>query len=80
MRSISKVSLLLVMLSAVSSGAAFGQVDPNLQVRIETLTPPRDTKPDLPQTELVTQTRLKPYTTTEKVQLILLRHGLSSSV
>lgn len=68
-RLFSRLSFLLMMVVAVSSGAAFGQVDPNLQVRIETLTPPRDTKPDLPQTEVVTKTRLVPYTTTTKVPL-----------
>ena len=69
MTSIFRLSLLLVVLLAVSNGAAFGQVDPNLQVRIETLTPPREIKPDLPQTELVTRTRLESYTTTKRVRL-----------
>ncbi|MDA9481267.1 hypothetical protein XI07_04315 [Bradyrhizobium sp. CCBAU 11445] len=49
------------------STAATAQVDPNLQVRIENLTPPKDRKPDLPQTEVVTKTRVQTYTTTETV-------------
>ncbi|MGY3473463.1 hypothetical protein [Bradyrhizobium ottawaense] len=49
------------------STAAIAQVDPNLQVRIENLTPPKDRKPDLPQTEVVTKTRVQTYTTTETV-------------
>ncbi|MCK1737340.1 hypothetical protein IVA79_26000 [Bradyrhizobium sp. 138] len=69
MRSIANISFFAVLLATVSSGSAVGQVDPNLQVRIETLTPQRDTKPDLPQTEVVTRTKLQTYTTTEKVQL-----------
>ena len=51
--------------------AAVAQVDPNLQVRIETLTPPRDRKPDLPQTEVITQERVQTYTTTETVAVPL---------
>jgi len=46
---------------------AFAQVDPNLQVRIETLTPPRDRKPDLPETEVITKRSVRTYTTKEVV-------------
>ncbi|SPP98311.1 hypothetical protein [Bradyrhizobium vignae] len=49
------------------STAATAQVDPNLQVRIENLTPPKDRKPYLPQTEVVTKTRVQTYTTSETV-------------
>ncbi|MBB4363097.1 hypothetical protein GGD65_004130 [Bradyrhizobium sp. CIR18] len=61
--------ILLGSIAALASysTAATAQVDPNLQVRIENLTPPKDRKPDLPQTEVVTKTRVQTYTTTETV-------------
>lgn len=57
----------IAALIAIQSTAAVAQIDPNLQVRIENLTPPKDRKPDLPQTEIVTKTRVQTYTTTETI-------------
>ncbi|MGY2939615.1 hypothetical protein ACVWZ6_009217 [Bradyrhizobium sp. GM6.1] len=65
--SLLRLSGLIAAIVLISTVAAFAQVDPNLQVRIETLTPPRDRKPDLPQTEIVTKKRVQTYTTTETV-------------
>ncbi|WP_316395712.1 hypothetical protein [Bradyrhizobium sp. 33ap4] len=71
MRSFFRLSVLIAALFIMHAPAAFAQVDPNLQVRIENLTPPKDRKPDLPQTEVVTHTRVQTYTTTETVQISL---------
>ncbi|UPK15790.1 hypothetical protein IVA93_37395 (plasmid) [Bradyrhizobium sp. 155] len=64
-----RISGLIAAIVVLPAAAAYAQVDPNLQVRIETLTPPRDRKPDLPETEIITKTRVQTYTTKEVIDV-----------